>query len=188
MSHGSGLPDLVVFHPDGAAARATIERLSRAGVDGGAIELMGRVEVATAGRHGDRQVDLGSTLALGGRVVRGVLLGAPPGALFGAVVIALATQPTWQVVLAGAGGGAMFGAAVGILTALLAAPTMASSWERTFAPLVPGRVAVGIRVTDRRGQRRAMRALAGAPPGSVLEVDDLDSFPDEPLDPHALDE
>lgn len=186
MGHRSGLVDLVVLHPDGRAARATIERLSRGGVDGGAIRLLGRVEVVTAGRYADRQTDLGSSLALGGRLLRGMALGVPPGAVFGAILLAVATTPTVAVVTAGAGGGALFGAAVGALLGLLAIPTMASSWERTFSPLVPGGVAVGIRVEDPRTDRRARRALRGARV-DVTEVADLDDLPDGPLDPAALD-
>jgi hypothetical protein len=176
----SGLPDLVAVHRDGATARRTIERLSRNGVDGGAIELLGRLEVVTAGRAGDRQTDLGSSLALGKRVVRGALWGLVPGAIFGAVLLAIVTVPTPVVVLSGAAGGASFGASVGALTGLLAAPTMASSWERTFAPRVPGGVAVGIRVTSPRVQRRARRALEHCETESVTEVADLDELPDGP--------
>lgn len=177
MGHDSQLADIVAVHPDAAAARATIERLSRGGVDGGVIELLGHVEVVTAGRYGDRQVDRGSSLALGRRVARGILWGAPIGAVFGAVLLAVTTAPSWAVVLGGGAGGALFGAAVGILVCLLGAPTMASSWERTFAPMVPGGVAVGIRVDSLRTQRRARRALAGCD-AEVREVADLDDLPD----------
>jgi hypothetical protein len=176
LGHRSGLPDLVAVHRDGSEARRTIERLSRRGVDGGAIELLGRVEVVTAGRAGDRQTDLGSSLALGGRVVRGVLWGAPVGALFGAVLLAIVGEPSAGVLAAGAAGGASFGASVGALTGLLAAPTMASSWERTFAPMVPGGVVVGIRVTSSRVDRRVRRALRGSAAHSVTEVVDLDDL------------
>lgn len=186
MGRQSGLADLVVMHEDGRAARATIERLSRSGVDGGAIRLLGRVEVVTAGRYGDRQTDLCSSRALGGRMVRGTLLGVPPGAAFGAVVLGVATSPSVTVLAAGAGGGALFGASVGLLVSLLATPTMATSWERTFSPMVPGGVAVGIRVADQRTNRRARRALTGTDL-SVTEVDDLDDIPDAPLDQVNLD-
>jgi hypothetical protein len=186
VGHRSGLVDLVVVHPDGRAARTTIERLSRGGVDGGAIRLLGRVEVVTAGRYADRQTDLGSSLALGGRLLRGMALGVPPGAVFGAVLLGVATTPSVSIVAAGAGGGALFGAAVGALVGLQAIPSMASSWERTFSPLVPGGVAVGIRIEDARTDRRARRVLDGAEV-EVTEVADLDDLPDGPLDPSALD-
>jgi hypothetical protein len=173
-----GLADLVVLHADGSQARRTIERLSRAGVDGGAIVLLGPVEARAPGRHGDRQTDLGSSLALGGRVVRGALLGMVPGALFGLLVLAVAVgdQP-WPALFAGAGGGATLGAGIGVLVALLAAPTMASSWERTFSPLLPGGVAVGVHVANRKTQRRAQRALRRSPGVTVQEVEDLDDLP-----------
>jgi hypothetical protein len=180
VGHRSGLPDLVVSHRDGAAARRTIERLSRHGVDGGAIELLGRLEVVSAGRAGDRQTDLGSSLALGKRVLRGVAIGVPPGALLGAVLLAWVSEPSLVVIAAGAGGGASFGASVGALTALLAAPTMASSWERTFAPMVPGGVVVGIRVTSVRVERQARRALRRDGAYSIVEVVDLDDLDEEP--------
>jgi len=154
-----GHPDLVAFHHDARTARATIARLSRAGVDGSDIELLGPIEVVTAGRYGDRQTDKGSSLALGWLVLRGLLIGMVPGALFGAVLLGLTAGVSAPVVWAGAGGGAFFGAAVGALAGLLMAPTMVSSWERTFSPLVPGAVAVGVRCADGRAARRAERVL-----------------------------
>src|SRR6056297_3176413 len=98
-------PDLVAFHHDGRTARATITRLSRAGVDGADIELLGPIEVVTAGRYGDRQTDKGSSLALGGLVLRGLLIGMVPGALFGAVLLAVMADRSAPVLWAGAGGG-----------------------------------------------------------------------------------
>lgn len=178
MGVQSGLPDLLVIVEDARAARSSIERLSRAGIDGGAITLLGHVEVVTAGRAGDRQTDRGSSLAIGGRVLRGVAWGAPPGALFGVVLLAVMSQPGTGVVLAGLGGGAVFGAGVGVLTALLTVPSMASSWERTFAPLVPGGVALGVRSTDRRTLLRARRVVARIDARTVREVADLDDLPD----------
>lgn len=176
MGHRSGLPDLIAVHDDGRAARETIERLSRAGVDGGAIQLLGSREVVTAGRYGDRQVDRGSSLALGARVLRGIGWGIPPGAVFGMILLAVASEPSREVVLAGAAGGAGLGASIGILVALLTIPTMASSWERTFAPMVPGGVAVGVRVGDERTRRRALPVLRGCAAHSLLEIVDLDDY------------
>ncbi len=178
MGLRSGLPDLVVVHADARGARRCIERLSRAGIDGGAIELLGRVEVSTAGRAADRQTDRGSSLAVGGRALRGALWGVPPGAAFGAALIVATSGQGVAVLAAGLAGGAGFGAGVGVLTALLTLPTMASSWERTFAPLVPGGVAVGVRGTDPRTLRRAHRALHDIGARSVHEVADLDGLPD----------
>ena len=180
MGYQSGLCDLVAVHSDAAGARGTIERLSRAGVDGGAIELLPGAEVVTAGRYADRQVDRGSSLALARRVLRGLLLGALPGAVFGAIVVGIASSLSPVGVLAGAGGGAMFGASVGVLASLLTVPSMAASWERTFAPLVPGGVVVGVRIADPRTDRRVRRVLAAAPVVSLDEVADLDDLPDLP--------
>lgn len=186
MGHRSGLHDIVALHHDGRTARATIERLSRAGIDGGAIELLGPVEVVTAGRYGDRQTDRGSSLALGGRVLRGMAWGALPGAAFGAVLLAVASSPTLVTVASGAGGGAFFGASVGALTSLLAVPTMVTSWERTFSPLVPGGVAIGVRVEDERTGRRAAKVLRVCGAHTVREVADLDELPDGPIGPDQL--
>jgi hypothetical protein len=185
MGRRSGLADLVVLHDDGRTARRTIERLSRGGVDGGAIVLLGPVEAVGDDRSGDRQTDLGSSLALGGRVLRGALLGMPPGAVFGLVLfLVVATRHPWTALLAGAAGGASLGAGIGVLVSLLSAPTMASSWERTFSPLLPGGVAVGVQVGDERTQRRARRALTSRPGIVVQEVDDLDDLPPrEPFHP-----
>ncbi|MEX1162959.1 MAG: hypothetical protein WEB03_05205 [Nitriliruptor sp.] len=178
MGLRTGLPDLVVVHADARGARRCIERLSRAGVDGGAIELLGRIEVTTAGRAGDRQTDRGSSLAVGGRALRGALWGVPPGAVFGAALLVVTSGQGIAVLAAGLAGGAAFGAGVGVLTALLTLPTMASSWERTFAPLVPGGVAVGVRGLDARTLRRARRVLRGLDARTVHEVADLDDLPD----------
>ena len=178
MGARNGIPDLLVVVDDARAARRTIERLSRAGVDGGAITLLGRVEVVTAGRDGDRQVDRGASLALGARALRGLLWGLPPGALFGLLLLQATSQPGTAVTLAGLGGGAVFGAGIGILTAMLTLPTMATSWERTFAPMVPGGVALGIRGTDPRTLARAHRVTGRCGARSVREVVDLDDLPD----------
>ncbi|WP_052667899.1 hypothetical protein [Nitriliruptor alkaliphilus] len=178
MGRRSGLPDLLVVLADARLARRCIERLSRAGVDGGAIELLGRVEVVTAGRDGDRQTDRGSSLAMGGRVLRGLAWGVPPGAVFGAVLLMVTSGQGTATMLAGLGGGAGFGAGIGVLISLLTAPTMATSWERTFAPLVPGGVAVGVRSLDARSLDRARRVLAKVDARTIREVGDLDDLPD----------
>lgn len=180
MGHRSGFADLVAVHRDAEAARATIERLSRAGVDGGAIELLGDREVVTAGRYADRQVDRGSSLALGGRVLRGVAWGLVPGAAFGALLLAVAGEATGMTLLAGAAGGGLLGAGIGVLLALLTIPTMARSWERTFAPRVPGGVAVGVRIDGDRTRRRAHPILRSSGAHNVFEVDDLDDLPPPP--------
>ncbi len=186
MGRRSGQRDLVAFHDDARAARRTMVRLSRAGIDGGAIELLGRSVVVTAGRHGDRQTDLGSSLALGGLVLRGFAWGAVPGAVFGAVLLAVVASTETNVVLAGAGGGAFFGGAVGALTGLLTAPTMVASWERTFSPMVPGAIAVGVRVEDGPTGARVRRVLQGCATAAIRAVVDLDELPDGPLDPAQL--
>ena len=187
MSTTVAHPDLVAFHHDGRSARATIVRLSRAGIDGADIELLGPVEVVTSGRYGDRQTDRGSSLALGGLVLKGMALGAVPGAVFGGLLLAVTAGWSGVVVLAGAGGGAFFGAAVGALAGLLNAPTMVSSWERTFSPLVPGAVAVGVRCTDARAARRAHRVLSVSGAHTLRQVGDLDDLPEGPIDPASLD-
>jgi len=178
--------DLVAFHHDGRTARATITRLSRAGVDGGAISLLGPVEVVTAGRYGDRQTDRGSTLALGGALLRGAAWGVVPGAVFGSVLLTVAADASVEGTLLGGLGGASLGAAVGALVGLLHAPTMVASWERTFAPLVPGPVAVGVRCADARAVRRALQVLRVSGAHTIRLVADLDRLPDGPLDPDRI--
>ncbi len=178
--------DVVLFHHDGVAARRTIERLSRAGVDGSAITLLGPVEVRTDGRYGDRQTDRGSAMALGGRLVRGIVYGSVPGAAFGAVLLAFVAGPGMLAVTSGVAGGAMFGGGVGILASLLNAPTMVTGWERTFSPLVPGGVVVGVRVADPRVRARVERALPAAAHHHRVDVADLDALPDGPLTPELL--
>ena len=178
LSDTTPQPDLLVFHRDGAGARRTIERLSRSGIDGSAISLMGPVEVVTAGRYGDRQTDRGSAFALGGRVLRGGVIGALPGALFGGLLMVLFAEPTLINVVTGALGGAGFAAGVGMLTALLHAPTMVTAWERTFAPLVPGGVVVGISIDSARVRARVDRVLRSSDVERFVEVADLDDVPE----------
>lgn len=172
-----------MFHRDGASARRTIERLSRVGVDGSAISLIGPVEVVTSGRYGDRQTDRGSAFALGARVLRGAAIGSLPGAAFGGTLLAVFADPTLLNIGTGALGGAVFGAGVGVLTALLHVPTMVTAWERTFAPLIPGSVAVGVAITDSRLRARVERALRGVGIERIVEVDDVEDLP-EGLLPH----
>jgi hypothetical protein len=186
VGDGDAHPDVVAFHHDGRTARATIVRLSRAGVDGGAITLLGPVEVVTAGRYGDRQTDRGSSLALGGALLRGAAFGVVPGAVFGAVLLVVAAGTNLEAMLLGGLGGASFGAAVGALAGLLHAPTMVTSWERTFAPLVPGPVAVGVRCADERAMTRALRVLRVSGAHTIRLVVDLDALPDGPLDPDEV--
>lgn len=178
MNQRVATPDVVVFHRDGRAARRTIERLSRAGVDGSAIRLVGPTEVVTAGRYADRQTDLGAARALLARFGRGALWGAVPGGAFGAVLLSVFAEPGLINALAGAGGGASVGAGVGALAALLLAPTMVTAWERTFAPLVPGGVLVGVRVASPRQRRRIDVVLRSTDPRDVVEVGDLDDLDD----------
>lgn len=187
MEAQHGHPDLVAFHHDGRTARATIARLSRAGIDGGDIVLLGRVEVVTAGRYGDRQTDRGASLALGGLVLKGMVIGAVPGVLLGIVLLGITAGWSTTALLAGAGGGGFFGLAVGALGGLLVAPTMVSSWERTFSPLVPGGVAIGVRCDDERRLRRVLRVLRVSGAHDIRQVPDLDALPDGPLDPTSLD-
>ncbi|MFA9429282.1 hypothetical protein [Egicoccus sp. AB-alg2] len=183
----AGTTSLVASFPDGAAARRAIERLSRAGVDGADIRLLGAVEVVAAGRYGDRQTDLGSALAVGRRAVRGVVLGLPPGAVFGLVLLAVYGDPTGWTLCCGAGGGAVFGASLGLTTTLMATPTMVAGWERTFAPLVPGGVAVGVQCRGTTRLARARSALSRSGAQRVTTIDHLDDYPTGPLDVHALD-
>lgn len=175
MGNRSGHRDLVVTHRDVRSARRSIERLSRAGIDGGAIVLLGSVEAGLTGPTADRRTDLGTLRAHAGRALRTAAVGAVAGAVLGIVVFALATEATAVVLAAGAAGGAGFGASVGLVLGLLAQPTMAGTWERTFAPLPSGTVTIGVRIDDARSAERAREALRGVP--SLREVSDLAALP-----------
>jgi len=182
-----GATSLVASFADGAHARRAIERLSWAGIDGADIRLLGALEVVTAGRDADRQIDLGSALAVGRRALRGVLIGLPPGAVFGLLVLGAYGDPTGWTLCCGAGGGAVFGASFGLTATLMATPTMVAAWERTFAPMVPGGVVVGVCCEGGTRLRRARTALARSGAQSVVTVPHLDDYPAGPLDLHALD-
>ncbi len=173
---GGAVPDLVVGHRDAVAARRTIERLSRLGVEGADLVLLGPGEQSLPGRQADRETDGASLRRLGSNARRGTLLGAVVGAVFGAVV--LLTVPDvgsrLAATLIGAAGAGVGGAFLGLLVGLLATPTMVSAWERTFAPMKVGTVLVGVRVSDGDMLARLQEALAGSRAHEIRLVSSLD--------------
>lgn len=163
--------EMVLFHADGPSARRTVSRLSRAGFDGQAITFLAPTEVVTAGRYADRQVDRGITKALAKRALTGGLIGAVIGVLPGVALLAAFTDPTSVIVAAGAAAGAVFGWGIGVLLAFQTTPTMVPVWERTFAPLLPGGVAVLVMVESKRQHRRLMRIVARSELVAVLSYE-----------------
>lgn len=151
--------EMVLFHVDGPSARRTVSRLSRAGFDGEAISFLAPSEVTTAGRYADRQVDKGITKTLAKRAVLGGFSGAIVGIVPGALLLGMFGGTTVVVMGAGAGAGAMCGFGIGVLLAFQTIPTMVPMWERTFAPLLPGGVAVLVAIGSQRQYRQMMRIV-----------------------------
>jgi len=164
--------EMVLFHVDGAAARRTVSRLSRAGFDGEAITFLAASEVTTAGRYADRQVDKGTARNLLVRAVTGGCIGAIVGVGPGMLLLATFAEPTWALLLAGAGAGGVFGWGIGVLLAFQITPTMVPMWERTFAPLIPGGVAVRVIVDSPKQWRRLRRVVRRSQLVAVLSPDE----------------
>ncbi|MEX2533916.1 MAG: hypothetical protein WD360_08130 [Nitriliruptoraceae bacterium] len=163
---------MVLFHLDGTTARRTVSRLSRAGFDGDAMRFLAPSEVTTAGRYADRQVDRGITQTLAKRALTGGLIGALIGVVPGALLLAVFSQATVVVLASGAAAGAVFGWGIGVLLAFQTVPTMAPLWERTFAPLLPGGVAVLVTISTERQYRRLMRIVARSELVAVLSYEE----------------
>ncbi len=172
--------ELVAIYPDADLARRAIEALSRAGIDGGDIRLHGVPTAVVPDRADDRRVDRGVARALGGRYLRGLLVGAAAGIVFGVVVFGLASDASGWWLVAGAAGGATFGAGVGALVSLLGAPTMATGWGETFSSRAPRGVALSVLTTRSARLRRARRVLARTGAVAVEELAHGGSSPAEP--------
>jgi len=164
--------EMVLFHADGMTARRTVSRLSWAGFDGDAIRFLAPTEVTTAGRYSDRQVDRGITQTLAKRALAGGLIGAFIGVAPGAFLLAVFSEATVVVLASGAAAGAVFGWGIGVLLAFQTVPTMAPVWERTFAPLLPGGVAVLVTIDSQRQYRRLMRIVARSELVAVLNYEE----------------
>lgn len=181
MGRRSGVQDLIAIHRDAAAARSSIEALSRAGVDGGAISLLAAGDEMPLSRHAVRTSDGGASSRLGGVSVRGAVIGAIVGAAFGAVLVGFVAG-SMTAIAAGILGGAVAGAGLGALTGLMGLPTMAPAWERSFAPLRPGSVIVAVRNTSDDELTRAQAALEGTEAFELRRVRDIDDVPAEPVE------
>jgi hypothetical protein len=123
-------PTLIAEFGSPGDARAAIEALENHGIDG--------LEVAVLDGPGDgprQPADRRAVAHVGGRVVKGVVIGALIGAavfaLVGAVLIAIAGWPVVvipAVMVAGVG----FGAAVGAFWSVERGVGLSEDWEKTF--------------------------------------------------------
>lgn len=164
--------EMVLFHTDAKAARRTVSRLSRAGFDGEAISFLAPSEVTIAGRYADRQVDRGITGHLVRRALTGGVLGALVGIGPGMLLLTWFTPTTETLLWAGAAAGGVFGWGIGVLLAFQTTPTMVPVWERTFAPLLPGSVAVLVVIASAKQQRRLARIVRTSDLVAVLSYDE----------------
>jgi hypothetical protein len=165
---------LVARYPDGERAGRAIARLSRRGVDGGRIHLVGGHP--DGDRHDQRRVDAGTTGQLAGNLGRGVAVGAVVGAVFGAVVLLLVTSVAASAAVAvGALAGGSAGAGLGALTGLQATPSMSTAWAETFAPDPEGGVVVAVEARGDDALDRIEDALAGTGATDIRRAHDLEA-------------
>jgi hypothetical protein len=158
---------------DAAQARAAIEALQSAGIDGDDITLLSPFpEISDQStRTADRRMVpyLAVRVVLG--VVAGVAAGIVIGAAIGAVVIAVTTPPSPLGELAAfAVAGILIGAPLGAYIAFERAGTLSDAWSTTFEELEPGATWIGVRVHDPAGRTRARRTLERQEPAEVREL------------------
>ncbi len=152
--------------PDMVAARAALEALEHVGVDGDDLELLGApVDVARIPSD-PKPTDRRTARHIGGRLARGVEIGAAAGAVLGllmgvlVVTVTDATSSRGGLVLALVIAGLGLGATVGVFVSFERSVGLSDDWSLTFedAPAGPVWVAVYSRRTTTTD--RAARELA----------------------------
>jgi|SRR5690242_2124925 hypothetical protein len=158
---------------DLARARAAIEALQSAGVDGDDITLLS--PFSEPAHPSTQSADRRMLGYLGRRIVAGVALGIAVGgvvgALAGGILVAL-TSPSaaWGEVAALVLVGMLLGAPLGAYIAFERAGTLTDAWGATFEDLEPGAVWIGVKTHDADGHHRARQVLQHH---DALEVRDL---------------
>jgi hypothetical protein len=122
------------------AARAVIESLENAGVDGSDISLLG---AHLADGPADEAPAAGDSpvTKVGRNVVVGTVAGGAAGAALGVAALDVSTISAALL-------GLVMGAALGGLIGAFAGVGIATAWRNTFRPLQRGNIAVGVHSTD----------------------------------------
>lgn len=147
------------------AARAAIEALENAGVDGDDIDLVGRraeaARTPTSPSNPDRRVagHLVHRLGLGALV--GVAGGAIVGVALGLIVLAVtATERRAGLVAVFVLVGVGLGVVVSVFLSFVRSVAFSSAWPLTFEDVPEGSVWVAVYSRDPSTQERAREALA----------------------------
>lgn len=162
----TGWPDgtcILARFADAPRARAAIEALQSAGVDGDDIKLVSPTPRKPT-RSSTAAVDGRIARYLTGRVARGVLVGAITGLLLGAlagIVLDVVTSPASGLGVVAALGlvGIIAGAYVGAYVGFERAGTLSDAWPATFETLDGGPVWIAVLADDAETRRRARRTL-----------------------------
>jgi hypothetical protein len=162
---------------DTADARAAIEALQSAGIDGDDIALLS--PFPDESRRSTNAADERMGRYLVRRVLLGALVGIVGGifggALIGGIVIAL-TAPGSALgqFVAFAIAGAVIGAPLGAYIGFERAGTLSEAWGTTFDDLEHGVTWVGVKVHDEDDYVRARRALERRQPVELRELETPD--------------
>jgi hypothetical protein len=163
---------------DAADARAAIEALQSAGIDGDDIALLSPFPQTSRrstnaadermGRYLVRRVLVGALL--------GVVGGVVAGALVGGIVIAVTTPASelGQLVAFAIASG-IIGAPLGAYIGFERAGTLSEAWGTTFEDLERGATWVGVKVHDVDHYLRARRALERRHPAELRELEAPDA-------------
>jgi len=173
----------IAVFPDGEKARAAIEALGMAGVNGEDISLLGRAaRAAEAETAIDTQpADARATQHIGKRTATGAVVGGGSGALVGALAGAAAIAipvvgpaigaGIWLAAGAGALNGALVGTTLGGLLAGESALSATEAWDRTFESISAGHVLVGVHTSDAKTLEKAVGVLQNAGPLRIVRFD-----------------
>jgi hypothetical protein len=166
----AGVPAAVAAEfRDMQAARAAIEALENAGVDGDAIDLLGRRADAARNPTSPAGADRRTGVYMAKRIALGALVGAGVGALVGVLLglLVLAVTST------GGGGGLVFafglvGVGLGVVVAVFLSfersVGLSEAWPLTFEDVPEGSVWVAVYSRDPTTEERAHHALARLDP------------------------
>jgi hypothetical protein len=166
----AGVPAAVAANfSDMEAARAAIEALENAGVDGDDIDLLGRradaARTPTRPGRADRRVagHMARSIALG--AVIGAAAGAAVGVVLGLIVLAAtSTGGGAGLVFAFALVGVGLGVVVTVFLSFERSVGLSDAWPLTFEDVPEGSVWVAVYSRDPKTERRAYEALTGLEP------------------------
>lgn len=160
--------DVTASYADMAAARRAIDALQFAGFDPAEIRLLGAA--ADAARRAEARAnmsrrDLPLIRRITWRAILWSLVGAPVGAVIGAVLVPAGAIVInwWFTVLMWT----LFGHLIGGMWGAYAALSIGDAWEMTFEHVEGMPIVVAVRAEDERAAARAERILRAHAPAGV---------------------